>query len=282
MDNKDTLLLNEVNPRPCIRPHTYAVIFHFVPCDGSFNPSLDSHLQDLEKETNLPMNSIAAASWCKHPDRRSPSQTTATLKVACISPDVANHLLTGWIHIDDHLTSVRKDIQIPIRCVKCQGYGHTQDRCIGIKRCSNCTSEFHRADICNRQHSCMACGPGSQHPSISLACPVFMQKCDVLDMHFPENAMLYFPSNKSWTWTSRPTNLLLPDSLLPPPPPCSTQTLDIGQLGPFTSIRTEPKLGGPNPPPHPHTCPKPAPPHLQTMAGHRITIVKLLYQECGL
>ena len=216
MIDKDALLLNEVNPRARIRPRTYAVIFRFVPCDGSFDPNLDSHLRDLEKENDLPTNSIVAASWCKRPDRRSPNQTTATLKVACTSPDVANHLLTARIRIDDHLINVRKDIRIPIRCVKCQGYGHTQDGCIGVERCSTCASEFHRADSCDRQPSCVACGPGSQHPSTSPACPVFMQKCDALDRRFPENAMPYFPASESWTWAARPSNPSPPDNLLPP------------------------------------------------------------------
>ena len=215
MVNKDTHLLNEINPKVHIQRWTYVVIFRFVLCTGIFDPSIDDHLCDLEKENDLPANSIAAASRCKHPDRRLPSQTTTTLKVACVNPDVANQLFTGCICIDNHLINVHKDIWIPVRCIKCQGYGHTQDVCIGIMRCANCTSEFHRVDVCDKQLSCVlqARFPA---PSTSPACLVFMQKCDVLDMCFPKNSMPYFPSNDSWTWASRPTNPPLPENPLPP------------------------------------------------------------------
>ena len=181
MIDKNPALLAELSPRAHIRPCTYAVIFHFVPCNGPFDPNVDEHLRNIENENDLPANSIMAALWCKRPDRRSPSQTTATLKVACTNPDIANHLLTGRIQVEDHLVTVCKDIRIPLRCVKCQEYSHTQDACIGVERCANCASEFHQSAKCNRPPACVSRGPSSQHPSTSTTCPTFMQKCDVLD-----------------------------------------------------------------------------------------------------
>ena len=150
MIENNNFLLGELSPKAHILPRTYAVIFRFIPCNGPFDPSINENLHNLERENDLPPNTIVAASWCKHPDRRSPNQTTATLKVACANPDAANSLLTGCIRVDDHLVDMRKDIRIPVRCIKCQGYGHIQDSCIGIERCANCMSEFHKADTCNR------------------------------------------------------------------------------------------------------------------------------------
>ena len=138
------------------------------------------------------------------------------LKVACSSPDSANQLLTGWIRVDNHLVDVRKDIHIPIRCIKCQGYRHIQDSCIGIERCTNCTSKFHNADACDRPPSCISCGPDSKHPSTFPACPTFLSKCDALDQRFPENVMPYFPSGESWTWAAAPSNPPPPEMPLPP------------------------------------------------------------------
>ena len=97
MIDKNNFLLKELSPKARIRPRAYTVIFRFVPCGGSFDPSLEEHLCNIEKENDLQPNSISAASWCKHPEKRSPGQTTATLKVACSNPDVANHLITGRI-----------------------------------------------------------------------------------------------------------------------------------------------------------------------------------------
>ena len=66
----NSFLLSELGPKAQICPGTYAVIFRFVPCNGPFNPSLDENLHNLERENDLPANSILAASWCKRPDRR--------------------------------------------------------------------------------------------------------------------------------------------------------------------------------------------------------------------
>ena len=224
MVEKNDFLLKELSPRAKIHPRAYTVIFRFVPCDGSFDPSNEDHLRDIEKENDLQANSISAASWCKFPDRRSPGQTTATFKVACSNPDAANWLLPGRICVNDHLVTVRKDIRILIRCIKCQCYGYTKDSCIGVEKCSNCASEFHQSDKCDRTPTCVSCGPGSNHPSTSSSCPTFLKKCDVLDGRFPENTMCYFPSRESWTWATAPTN--------PPPPPQEMMTPPFQQANP--------------------------------------------------
>ena len=215
--NDNPQLLLEVGHKARIRPRAYSVIFRFVPCNGGFNPSDSTHLRNIERDNDLPNRSIISASWCKRPDRHAPNQATATLKVACSTPDSANQLLTGRIRVEDHLVDVRKDIRIPVRCVKCQGYGHIQDSCIGTERCANCASEFHIADTCDRAPACVSCGPDSRHPSTSPACPTFVSKCNALDGRFPENSMPYFPSTSPWTWAAAPTNPPPPETPLPPP-----------------------------------------------------------------
>ena len=153
---KNDFLLKELSPKAWIRPWAYTVIV----------------LCNVEKENNQPVSSITTASWCKCPYRRSPGQTIATLKVACTNPDAANCLLTGHIWVNDHLINIRNDLCIPIRCVKCQEYGHTQDLCIRVEKCANCSSEFHQSDKCNRAPACILCGRGSNHSSTSPSCPI--------------------------------------------------------------------------------------------------------------
>ena len=226
--NDNPQLLLEISPKAQIRPRAYTVIFCFVPCNGDFDPSDIAHLRNIERDNDLPNRSIIAASWCKRPDRHAPNQATATLKVACSTPDSANRLLTGRIQVDDHLVDVHKDIRILVRCVKCQGYGHIQDWCIGIERCANCTSEFHKADTCDRAPACISCGPNSHHPSTSPACPTFISKCNALDGHFPENSMFYFLSTDSWTWAAAPPPNPLPLEMpLPPPQRASSRQRSV-------------------------------------------------------
>jgi hypothetical protein len=215
--DKNAYLLSEIGPKARIRPRTFSIIFRFVPCKGQFDPSNSDHLRSIERENDLAEGSIASASWCKRPEKRSPNQATATLKVACSNAETANQLLTTRIRVEDHLVNIRKDLRIPIRCVKCQEYGHTQDACIGIEKCANCSSEFHGSGECNRAPKCVSCGEGSSHPSTSLTCPTFIRKSEALDERFPENTMPYFPTSESWTWATSPSNPPPPTSPLPPP-----------------------------------------------------------------
>ncbi|KAF8799139.1 hypothetical protein BYT27DRAFT_7030035, partial [Phlegmacium glaucopus] len=76
-----------------IKSKSFNLIFKFVPCTGDFNPSNPECLSDIEANNGLPPGSITAASWLKRTDRRAPTQTVASLKVTCVSPEAANHLL---------------------------------------------------------------------------------------------------------------------------------------------------------------------------------------------
>ena len=213
-------LLAEVNPKARICPRTYATIFRFVPCTGQFDPGVAEHLRDLERDNDLPPDSISSASWCKRPEKRSPNQKTATLKVNCANPTSANLLITGRIRVADQLVNVRKDIRQPIRCVKCQEFGHTRDACIGVEKCANCASKSHTTNNCPNAWTpkCVSCGVGSTHPSTSPKCPSFIKKCEALDERFPENTMPYFPTSEAWTWASTPVNPPRPSSPNPPLP----------------------------------------------------------------
>ena len=232
MIEKNDFLLKKLSPKACIHPRAYTVIFRFVPCDRSFDLGNNKHLCNIEEENDLQVSSIAAASWCKCPDRRSPGQTTATLKVACANPDTANCLLTGRIWVNEDLVTVHKDLHIPIRCVKCQEYGHVQDTCIGVEKCTNCGSEFHHTDKCDRAPNCVSCSKGSNHPSTSPLCPTFLRKCKALDGQYPENTMPYFLSKEGWAWEASPTNPL------PPAARNSRPTIPASKLQPMLHTPT--------------------------------------------
>ena len=106
-------LLVETNSKAHICPHTYTTIFCFVPCSGQFDPGNAEHLQKLECDNDLPSESISSASRCKHLEKRSSNQKTATLKVICVNSTSANLLITGCIWVADQLVNVHKDIHQP-------------------------------------------------------------------------------------------------------------------------------------------------------------------------
>jgi hypothetical protein len=155
--------------------------------------------------------------------------------------------------MEDHLVNVRKDLRIPVRCVKCQEYGHMQDACIGVEKCSNCASEFHSSNDCTRAPKCVSCGEGSSHPSSSPTCPTFTRKSEALDEHFPENSMPYFPTSENWTWAMAPSNP--PTSTSPLPPPQQSNPCQPNSLRPVRQAAHRSGRGQLHPQPQPHSQP---------------------------
>lgn len=210
-----------------IKPRGFPVLMKFVPCTGEFNPKDPNHIFELEANSKLKKGAITAANWLKRPDRRSPHQQVATLKITCADPQSANQLLRNKIFVQGHAVTVMKDIHEPIRCNNCQEFGHIRANCPNDEVCAQCCSTAHKTADCppNQTPHCRSCGPSSSHPSYSRNCPVFADKCASLDERFPENNMPYFPTGEDWTWAMsppKPSSLAathtLPQRNRPPPP----------------------------------------------------------------
>ncbi|KAF8803183.1 hypothetical protein BYT27DRAFT_7030869, partial [Phlegmacium glaucopus] len=94
-----------------------------------FDPKDANCISDLESSNNLLPGSISSATWLKcnllkRTDRHSPNQKVATLKVVCSSPETANHLLCEKFFIEGQAIIAHKDLHEPLRCNKCQMFGH--------------------------------------------------------------------------------------------------------------------------------------------------------------
>jgi hypothetical protein len=204
------LLLTSLGRSAHAKDKGYNLVFRFVPCQSSFDPSDLDHISAIETENGLDEGSITSASWIKNPERRSPNQHVASLKVICSSPEAANHLLRERIYVAGHVVTVRKDLREPIRCNKCQLYGHIRSACISDEKCAFCASSEHTTADCrpNQRPCCISCGPDSKHASSSRTCPTFIEKCSALDKRYPENAMPYFPTGDRWTWARAPPQTL--------------------------------------------------------------------------
>ena len=192
---KDRELLTRICSTAKVQARTCRVVFKFVTCDGSFLPENKEHLRTLESEHNLEEGSIITASWIKKPERHAPNQKTANVKVFCASPVVANHLLRERIFVSNSRIVVIKDTQEPIRCNKCQEYGHICERCENTERCVNCARP-HSTNECNYPNNphCVSCGTSSKHASSDKgSCPQFAKHASSIDARLPENAMPYFP-----------------------------------------------------------------------------------------
>ena len=131
--------------------------YKFIPCDGTFTPEDKEQLRAIEEEHKLESGSILSASWIKKPKHRSPNQKTANIKVICSSHIMANHLLLERIFIANTWVIVLKDAQEPIRCNKCQKYGHIREGCSNDERCANCANPTPQTPAPNPMNTIVYC-----------------------------------------------------------------------------------------------------------------------------
>ena len=69
---------------------------------------------------------------------------------------------------------VRPLIYNPLRCYKCQGYGHGANSCTGRNRCSHC-SGFHSIDDCAREDDVICCHCREDHFTGDRRCEFYKQ-----------------------------------------------------------------------------------------------------------
>ncbi|KIM73080.1 hypothetical protein PILCRDRAFT_15528 [Piloderma croceum F 1598] len=119
------LLTASLGVSVCVKDKAFNLVFRFVPCQSSFDPSDPDHISAIKTENGLDPGAISSASWLKKPERRSPNQNVASLKVTCSSPEAANHLLRERVYIAGHL------------------YGHIHGACISDEKCAHCASSDH-------------------------------------------------------------------------------------------------------------------------------------------
>ncbi len=93
----------------------------------------------------------------------------------------------------------------PLRCFRCQRFGHGQGSCIRTPRCVNCT-EYHVSEYCTEPSRCAHCPHGASHKASDGNCPMFLKEKEILRIKY----MRTFRSLKlghRWTIYSRNPHL---------------------------------------------------------------------------
>ncbi|GFU05663.1 putative RNA-directed DNA polymerase from transposon X-element [Trichonephila clavipes] len=89
---------------------------------------------------------------------------TKNLILTFNSPKLPSNIKTGYLNC-----KVRPYIPNPLRCFKCQRFGHSQTSCRGQLTCSRCASVGHASTDCSLERKCINCL--QLHPSDSKLCP---------------------------------------------------------------------------------------------------------------
>src|SRR5277367_5641063 len=88
---------------------------------------------------------------------------------------------------------VRTYVPNPLRCFKCQKYGHSQPSCMGSLVCARCSEKGHDSKDCKEQYKCPNCS--GSHASYSRECEVWKNEKSV-QKYRVENDVSYLEAKK--------------------------------------------------------------------------------------
>ncbi|GBO00706.1 hypothetical protein AVEN_14114-1 [Araneus ventricosus] len=80
----------------------------------------------------------------------------------------SSHVLAEYVKAGYIRLSVRPYISNPLRCFKCQRFGHSQTSCLGTLTCARCAEVGHESTGCTAKEKCVNCK--DDHTSFSLNC----------------------------------------------------------------------------------------------------------------
>ena len=204
-DANKTDVLNNIGSGATIKNRTYQVIVQFIPVQ--FEPEDDDGLRQLEVLNDLQPNSILKAEWIKPVKDRKENQRVATARFYFKGAESANTTLSKGAYILGKKVIPKKPRREPIRCLKCQLFGHERRHCTSNEvRCARCamTHETEECQAPQRAFMCRNCE--GRHPSYDRDCPRFADKCAQLDARCPENNLAFYPTDDPWTWATVLTN----------------------------------------------------------------------------
>ncbi|KAI0362897.1 hypothetical protein BV20DRAFT_976115 [Pilatotrama ljubarskyi] len=195
---------------------TYKLVAERVPV--SFNPQDAATLRAVEQAHDLRAHSIARAEWIKPIERRFPGQRTAFVMLTITGVDQANRALKG-LTLAGRKVLVRRDLEEPKRCARCQGYdGHFARECqAGTDVCANCAGT-HPTSQCRAAgetsaYRCANCGVDG-HAAWDRSCPTLRAKVRARAIRKADAGFRFFVTNAPETWVSDEDEL----GRAPPPP----------------------------------------------------------------
>ncbi|GBN28201.1 hypothetical protein AVEN_129301-1 [Araneus ventricosus] len=89
------------------------------------------------------------------------------------SNTLPEHIKAGYMRL-----SVRTYIPNPLRCFKCQRFGHSKTSCRGTLTCARCAEVGHESTDCTRTEKCVNCK--GEHTSFSRNCFAWKQEKEII------------------------------------------------------------------------------------------------------
>ncbi len=195
---------------------TYRLVAERVPV--SFDPRDAASLRAVEVAHKLKTGTLGRAEWIKPMERRFPGQRTAHLMLTVTGIEQANIALKG-LFIAGRRILVRRDMDEPKRCARCQAYGgHFARDCKAPHDvCANCAAS-HPMSQCQvaadpYSYRCANCKVDG-HAAWDRACPALRTRVSAQVNRKADSGFRFFVTNAPDTWVSDEEEL----ARAPPPP----------------------------------------------------------------
>ncbi|KAF0300444.1 hypothetical protein FJT64_027057 [Amphibalanus amphitrite] len=100
------------------------------------------------------------------------------------STDLPSEIRVGYVKV-----RVRPFVPAPMRCFRCQRFGHTKDNCRGRPTCSKCASQDHTDETCDSETPrCVNCGEGqTPHSAYDRSCPAYVKEKEIMTIKATRN-----------------------------------------------------------------------------------------------
>ena len=129
-----------------------------------------------------------------------------------------NKIISIGLYLNHSKLRAHKDKKEPLRCLKCQRWGHFSKDCKEEKDTCGACGGPHREHLCNAYQTnyCINC-KSTSHGSSDKGCPDYTKRLEELNAKIPEKATPYFLTNKPWTHATLPPSRHAPITQTRPP-----------------------------------------------------------------
>ncbi|KAJ3572015.1 hypothetical protein NP233_g3368 [Leucocoprinus birnbaumii] len=156
----------------------------FVPI-GHIDPDNKDHIEELKDENCWDDDTFVKARWIKAVEKRSIGQRSAHMLITLADGEELERILAGTrrsISIRGRQIKIDKDQRIPVRCAKCQRYGHYASDCLETEvTCGRCGETGHRHSECTAENARCANCKEDGHEAHSSECPTYKSKLATLN-----------------------------------------------------------------------------------------------------
>lgn len=211
-------------------PRNYVVLARNVPISANLED--DESIKEVAELNNISDHShLKKMKWVKPIARRDLNQLSAHAYITFLDPQTASEAIRDGLVIASRRVKTEKCKKEPVRCMKCQKFGHYAANCSQKDNVCGTCGNNHLTSSCSEKivRKCASCS-STDHASWDKKCPTFLIKNKEYEERNPEVGMPYFPTDEPWTWQPSPTFSTNPKtSLKPPATGTNTQPLGSGQ-----------------------------------------------------